>query len=193
MLHVITGSMRSGKSARLVDYTAFINDKNYKIFYPASLNKSEGYVISREGNKKAKAIKIFDINDLYNHIEDLEVVLIDEFQFLCSAKDIDDFMKFLEYCDTKNIDIYLFGLQLDYLSNSFDITQRVLPYADSIVMLTAICDYCGEPATRCLRVVDGKIDASPDSDTLVMESENVEYKSVCKKCYRNLTGLSAIK
>ena len=60
-------------------------------------------------------------------------------------------------------------------------------------MLTAKCDYCGNKASRCLRIVDGVIDSSEDSDLIVMEGLDVEYKSVCRNCYRKLTGLSAIK
>ncbi len=193
MLHVIIGSMRSGKSASLVDYTTFLKDKKFKVFYPASCNKCENFVVSREHDKRTKAIKIFEVKDLYNHIDNLDVILLDEFQFLCNSEQIDEFMAFLEYCDTHEIDVYLFGLQLDYMCRSFDVTQRVLPYADSIIVLNAKCDYCGKKASRCLRIVDDKIDVSPDSDTLLMESLNVEYKSVCRKCFRKLTGLSCIK
>lgn len=193
MLHIIMGSMRAGKSASLIDYTEFLKDKKYKIFFPASCNKEDGYVVSREDNKKAKAIKIFEISDLYNHVNGLDTVLIDEVQFLCGSYQIDELMKFLEYCDKKCIDVYCFGLQVDYLSRAFDVTQRLLPYADSVVVLTAKCDYCGNKASRCLRIVEGNIDSSEDSDLIVMEGLNVEYKSVCRDCYRELTGLSAIK
>ena len=193
MIHVIIGSMRAGKSASLIDYTKFLKDKKYKVFYPSSCNKCENFVVSREDNKKIKAVKIFEVKDLYNYIDGLDTILIDEYQFICASNEIDNFMDFLEYCDVKNIDVYLFGLQLDYMCRSFDVTQRVLPYADSVIVLNARCDYCGEKASRCLRIVDGNIDVSPDSNTIILEGSNVEYKSVCRKCFREKSGISAIK
>ena len=193
MIHVIMGSMRAGKSASLIDYTEFLKDKKYKIFFPASCNKEDGYVVSREDNKKAKAVKIFEIKDFYNYIDGLDTILIDEVQFLCNSYQIDELMKFLEYCDKKGIDVYCFGLQVDYLSRAFDVTQRLLPYADSVIVLNAVCDYCGKKASRCLRMIDVIIYSSEDSDLIIMEGLDVEYKSVCRNCYRELTGLSAIK
>lgn len=195
MISVITGTMASSKSKTLIDYTEFLKDKDkkYKIFVPACCQKKDGCVISRNDNREVKAVKIFNINDLYNNLDNCDVLIIDEVQFLVSTSEIDEFMLFLEYIDKKNIDLYMFGLNLDYLSNSFNLTERILPYADTIITLTAICDECGKPACRCLRYVDNELDINPNSETLLMESEKVIYKSVCRDCYRKLTGLNAIK
>lgn len=194
MIHLITGAMKAGKTKSLIEYTEILKDKKYKVFYPASCNKSEGFVYTRDGDRKFKATKIFEVNDLYNYICDLECIIIDEFTFLCNEYQIDDFMNLLEFCDKNNKDIYLFGITTDYLGRSFELARRVLPYCDSVLVLKSICDECGSlEGTRCVRIINGEIDASYDSDLIVMEGENVEYKSVCKKCFRELTGLDAIK
>lgn len=196
MLHIITGAMKAGKSKTLIDCTEMFKDnKNYKIFYPSCCNKKDGYIYTRYQDKKIKAIKIYEVNDLYQHLtNDIDCIFIDEFTFLCSENEIDSFMNILEYCDTKGIDVYLFGLTLDYLSRSFQTAQRVLPYCDTLTHLTATCEVCGsEHGTRCVRFVNGIIDSSVDSDLVQLESDNVEYKTVCRKCYRELTGLNAIK
>lgn len=193
MLHIITGTMCGGKSKTLIEYADKFKDKKVKIFYPACINKSEGYVYSRDKDRKIKATKIYELNDLYNHLNNCEIILLDEYTFYCSSNQIDDFMKFLEHCDKLDIDIYLFGLSLDYLSNSFEITSRVLPYADSIMVLNAVCDKCGAKASRQLRIVDGEIDVDDKYGVLLVESDNVRYMPLCRKCYRELTGLSAIK
>lgn len=193
MLHLCVGQMFGGKSAKLIDYTTMFKDKKYKVFYPASCNKEDGYVYSRDRDRKVKAIKIFDINDLYNNIEDCEVVLLDEYTFYCSDSHISEFMKFLEYCDIKDIDVYLFGLTLDYLSRPFDISEHILPYADDVITLQAICDECGAKATRQIRYVNGVLDTYEDNDVLQMESGNIVYKPVCRKCFRKITGLPAIR
>lgn len=192
MLHLIIGTMKASKSSTLIDYTIMFNDKKYTIFYPACCDKKDGYVVSRDNNKEVKAIKIFEIKDMYNYIQNVDIIFIDEFQFLTNNNS-KELMDFLEFCDRENKIVYLFGLSLNYMSEPFDITKDILPYADSVIVLTADCDICGKKATRCIRYIDGKLDSNPESNVLVMESSNVEYKSVCRECYRKITGLNAIK
>lgn len=194
MINAIIGSMRAGKTKALIDNISLLEDKVYKVFYPASCNKSEGFVYTRDGDRTLKATKIFEVKDLYNYVDKLDCVIIDEFTFLCNEHEIEYFMQFLEHCDTHNIDVYLFGITTDYLSRSFELARHVLPYCDNISVLKSRCDECGSnEGTRCVRFINGEMDASYDSDLIVMEGEQVEYKSVCKKCFRKLTGLKAIK
>lgn len=193
MLHLIIGTMKASKSSTLIDYTSMVQDKNYTIFYPACCDKKEGYVVSRDNNKQAKAIKIFEVKDMYNYIDNVDVIFIDEYTFFCTSGDTKEFMNFLEYCDRNNKIVYCFGLSLNYMSEPFDLTQRILPYADTIIVLSADCDICGRRATRCIRYIDGVLDDNPESNTLLMESSNVEYKSVCRDCYRKIMGINAIK
>ena len=195
MITATIGTMKSEKTFKLIKATEFLDmqHKKYVVFHPACCAKDEDGVVTRRGSQKAKAIKVFEIQDMYNHLKEVKVCLIDEFTFLCSENHIDDFMEFLEYCDINGIDVYLFGLSLDYMSNSLDIAQRVLPYCDYIDTVSARCEECGDTAKRCVRYINGELDNDPNSSLLIMEDKNVVYKSVCKKCYRELTGLPAIK
>lgn len=193
MLNLMIGTMKASKSSILIDMFKKYQEEKPIIFYPACCDKKDGYVVSRDKDKQAKAIKVFEVQDMYNYVDSTDLILIDEVQFIVGEKDLDEFMQFLEYCDRKNKRIFCFGLSLDYLSKSFIVTERILPYADTVTILSAYCDICGSTATRCIRYIDGVLDDNPDSDVLVMEGRNVEYKSICKKCYRELTGLNAIK
>lgn len=195
MLHLIVGTMASAKSKTLLNYVDNFQAQNKKVtvYVPVCCQRKDGYVTSRNDERKAKAVKIFNINDLYNNIGDSDILLIDEIQFLCTANQIDYFMSFLEYVDRRDIDVYMFGLNLNYLSQPFELTQRLFPYVDTILNLNAKCDICGKPACRCLRYVNGELDVNPESSTLLLESENVVYKSLCRKHYREITGLNAIK
>lgn len=194
MIEAIIGTMKSEKTSTLIDRVNEIKNKEVKVFYPSHCNKVDGYVYSRKDNKKLKGIKIFNISDLYNNINNTDVIFIDEVQFIVSSNNIDEFMNFIEYCDTKNIDVYLVGLQLDYMNNSFDIIQRVLPYTDKVTILTAKCEICGsDNAVRCVRYNGDALDCDPNSSLILLESDKVVYKSVCKDCYRKITSLPAIK
>lgn len=195
MIKAIIGPMFGSKSSRLIDIALDLEKegKKFKVFFPASCNKLDGYIYSRENDKKIKAIKVFDISDLYNNVNDCKIILLDEFTFMCTSQYIDEFMNFLDVMDERNIDVILAGLQLDYMGKSFDLTERVLPYCDEIVTTSAICEHCGKPASRQIRKIDGVIDTMENTPTLIMENENVVYIPLCRSCFRKLTGLTAIK
>lgn len=196
MLHVITGSMAGGKSSKLVDYTEMFQQqgKIFQVFYPAFLEKETDYVVSREDNKKVRATKVYKIGELYNLVKpNTDVVVIDEISFMCNEGEIDELMSILEHFDKLGKQIYLFGIALDYSAKSFPIMQRLLPYADTVIVLHAKCDICGEPAYRCVRYQNGVLDLDPNSDLLQMESDNVRYEILCKDCYRKITNTPAIK
>lgn len=195
MIKAIIGPMFGEKSSRLIDIANELEKegKKFKVFFPASCNKKEGFIYSRKDNKKIKAIKVFNISDLFNNINGEDVVLIDEFTFLCTSNHIDSFMDFLEELDKRNTDVILSGLQFDYLGNSFDLTREVLPFCDEIVITQATCEICGSPASRQVRKINGELDIYDNTPTLLMEDKNIVYMPVCRSCFRNLTGLSAIK
>lgn len=195
-IKAVIGAMKADKSKSLIEQAQLLQEIGItpKIFYPSFCNKYEGHVFSRSGNKKIRAIKVYEVADLFGNIsDDTKWVLIDEFQFICSRVETQDFVNFLEFCDKKGINVMLYGLAFDYMSNVFDVTQAVLPFCDKIEVKTAICECCGNDANRCVRYVNGQLDCDINSDLLVMEGEDVVYKSVCKDCYRKLTGFSAIK
>lgn len=195
MLKLVVGQMKSGKSARLIDYVDEFKklDIEFKVFYPASCNKVDGYVYSRDNNRSTKAIKVYTVDDLYNNLGDVKVVLLDEYTFYVSDSQVNEFMDFIEFCDKKGVDIYLFGLQLDYMSRGFDLAHRILPYADEVVVANAMCEICGGVASRQIRFIDGELDTDEEADTLQMESSDIVYKACCRKCYRELTGKPAIR
>lgn len=193
MISLFVGTMKSSKTSTLIDMADYMSEEKCIIFYPACCEKKSGYVVSRDKGKHAKAVKVYDINDLYNYVENYEHILIDEIQFLVNQNELDNLMDFLEMCDKKNKKVYLFGLPLDYMNRPFDITQRIMPYADSITFGVSVCEKCGSVATRCVRYINGELDLGENYDTLVMENADVCYQSLCKKCYRELTGLNAIK
>lgn len=195
MLKLIVGQMKSGKSSRLIDYVDEFREQGvkFKVFYPASCNKVDGYVYSRDNDRSTKAIKVYNVDDLYNNIDDAQVLLLDEYTFYVSDSQVNEFINFIEHCDKNGINVYLFGLQLDYMSRGFDLAHRILPYADEVIVANARCEFCGGVASRQIRFIDGKLDTDEEADTLQMESSDIVYKACCRKCYRELTGKPAIR
>ena len=189
MLKLIVGNVNSNKSLLLKEYYHnIVNQYKVKpiVYYPAECTNEMYQLLG--------ATKIFNISDLYNKLRDNKIVFIDEVQFITHRQYITDFMKFIEYCDTNSIDVYMFGLFLDYLGEPFEIITRVIPYVDEIITKNRICDICkNQNANMSLRYIYGVPDTDQISDTFLLESDDITYKSVCRDCFRKITGLKAIK
>ena len=75
MISLFVGTMKSSKTSTLIDMADYISEEKCIIFYPACCEKKSGYVVSRDKGKHAKAVKVYDINDLYNYVENYEHIL----------------------------------------------------------------------------------------------------------------------
>ena len=112
---------------------------------------------------------------------DFNILLIDEVQFF-KAKDIDALS---EIVDKKNIPVLCYGLKTDANGNLFEGTAKLMAIADEITEIVHPCK-CGEKATHHIRRVDGQVDTGGSS--IAVEKGNVTYESVCRKCWKLLTG-----
>lgn len=189
MIKLIVGNVNSDKSSLLQEYYQEISktlNEEPIVYYPAECTNND--------YKTLNSAKVFNITDLYNKLKDKKIIFIDKVQFITSRQYIDDFMNFIEYCDTKNIDIFMFGLFLDYLGEPFEIVTKIIPFVDEIITKNGKCDICGNNiANMSLRYIYGVPDTNQISDTFLLESNDITYKSVCRNCFRNITGLKAIK
>jgi thymidine kinase len=76
-------------------------------------------------------------------------------------------------------DVIAAGLNLDYRGKPCGTVENLLPYADQIISLSAVCYVCGEEATRMIRT------SEMEDRILVGGEEN--YKPVCKKHFKELS------
>ena len=81
-INVYTGPMKCGKTQKILDQAQRLEiaGKNIAVFKPVIDDRfGEGQIVSRNGSK-IKSIDIKDISEIENY--DVDVYLIDEFQFL---------------------------------------------------------------------------------------------------------------
>lgn len=102
-------------------------------------------------------------------------ILIDEAQFL-SKEHVKQLSDIVDYLD---IPVICYGLRTDFRNELFEGSEALLSIADKIEELKTICD-CGKKATCNMRIVNDRIIISGNQIVI----GDLEYRSVCRKCYK---------
>ena len=147
-LTVTCGPMFAGKSTALQsDIELFASP--YRIFKPELDTREQGRIILHNGSY-VDAIEI-DATDgsLSAHLDgDVKTVFIDEIQFFGSWITREIIYLILE----RNIDVHVYGLDLDYKGGAWPRMSELLPLADEVRKLKAVCQMCGKFASKTVRI-----------------------------------------
>lgn len=173
--------MGAGKSIDVLKVAYNYEERGHKVLIITSgLDDrfGEGVIATRIGiskeahtfNNETNLLKLFESLDYVP-----SCVLIDEAQFL--TKDQVD--QLTEIVDRLDVPVICYGLRTDFRNELFEGSKALLTLADKIEELKTICE-CGKKATCNMRIVDGKIATSGNQIFI----GNLEYKSVCRKCYK---------
>ncbi|MDD6879128.1 MAG: thymidine kinase [bacterium] len=182
-MHFKYASMNSGKSIDLIRTAYNYEENGYKVFIikPGIDTKAGNKISSRVGLERNTDL-VLNSNDslidkLYNKINDINCILVDEAQFL--AKDqVDELFIVSKSC---NIPVICYGLRTDFTMNSFEGSKRLLEICDELEEIPTLCK-CGEIARYVGRKVNGEYVLK--GDTVVIDgTSNVEYVPLCGYCY----------
>ena len=177
-IEVIMGCMFSGKSTELIRRLKRHRAINEKILVINSSKdtRSADSVIKTHNWETFACIKVFDLNSVFDIIKDdaYDVIAIDEAQFFTGLRD------FVELIGPTVKRIIIAGLDGDFLQRPFGEIFRVLPMADEVLKLHALCMECKDgtlaPFTKRY---------SEDTTTQELVGDHDIYKAVCKKCLGN--------
>lgn len=194
------GPMFGGKTSGWASDVRKMQIAKFKVvaFKPLKDDRySNEYVVTHDG-LKIKAINVKTFIDIVRYLEkhkDINVVAIDEFQFINSieesrtekllAGEIDtiDFLTnqftvndFIKWIINNNKTLIISGLDLDSDMIPFDNIKELLPYATHIFKHKAVCVDCGSDAT----ITHCKI--KKEERTTIGGSEIYEPK--CLNCWR---------
>ena len=179
---VITGPMFSGKTSRLIELLERERFAGRKVilFKPEIDTRSgESKVRTHKGAEldatvvrtgKAGVKAIFDVSSDYN------VIGIDEAQFWDDDSGLEETLNKL--ASMKKI-VYVSTLNKDYRGIPFNISEKLLAYADYIYSLTAVCTKCGEEAVFSQRMIDGTSKSGP---RIVIGGKEA-YQPRCRNCF----------
>lgn len=175
------GAMGSSKTA-----TALITKYNYEergmktwLIKPAADRRDGAYILRSRVGLTAEVEAISpekDIRKIYADHEKVNVILVDECQFMTEAQ-IDQLR---ELVDFENIPVLCFGLRTDFQGRLFSGSKRLFEVADSITEIKTMC-VCGSKATVNARIdSDGYI---VTEGAQLMLGGNDSYIAMCHKCW----------
>ena len=184
------GPMFSGKSTELIRqarrYRTIYKDRILMVNH--SLNKRYGstcVTTHDKGEWNENCVSVFSLADVHN-LEvwrKASVIMIEELQFFHDA--FDYVQHWVEECDKI---VIAAGLDGDYKREPFGDVLKLVPYADKIQKLSAICCYCGDGTPACFT----HRKQQRTNTTRVVVGAKATYTSVCRKHYRELNDDSAL-
>jgi thymidine kinase len=179
------GAMNCGKSTALMQVAHNYEENNKKVIVIKSIidTKGNNCLESRIGIKREVDILLKKDDTLDKYIKDykdIDCILVDEAQFL-STKQINELWKITK---TKDIPVICYGLKIDFRSNLFEGSKRLLELADVVEELITICS-CGKRAKFNARFINGKFTLKGNEVLIDGSKDNVVYRPMCGKCYLN--------
>lgn len=178
-LHFRYAAMNAGKSTALlqVAHNYETLGKQMLLVKPAVDLKGGDRIVSRLGVERPVDYLWRDGDTLPVSSADLDVILVDEAQFLTERQAND----LLDVATNAGITVIAYGLRTDFRGDSFPGAARLLSLAHEIEEIRTLCR-CGSKATMNLR----KINGVPvfDGDQVAIDDGTVEYESVCASCHR---------
>jgi len=173
-LELIVGPMYAGKSTELI---RIINRykclKKKIIIINHMFNNRYGSTGLTTHNKESidNCIIVDKLCNIDNDIIDnTDVIIIEELQFFQDAYNI-----ITNWCDIKHKTVIAAGLDGDFLKNPFGDVLKLIPHAEKITKLSALCKKCGDGtlAHFTKRITN-------DSQTTLVGSDDI-YEAVCRK------------
>jgi thymidine kinase len=171
-IEVICGSMFSGKTEELIRRMkrAQFANQNIKIFKPTIDNRYDDQLVVSHDANSIPSIVINNSVEIYNHVDNVNCVGIDEAQFFDA-----DLPKVCERLALKGIRVIIAGLDMDFMGRPFGQIPALLATAEYITKVHAICPHCGSLATHSYRL-------SQEKATVVL-GEKDKYEPRCRICY----------
>ena len=177
------GAMGSSKTAQALITKYNYEERGLKVWLlkPAADVRNGALTVMSRIGLQASALPVspeMDIRALYRGNEDVNVVIVDECQFLTEAQ-IDQLR---ELVDEKNVSVMCFGLRTDFQTKLFPGSRRLLEVADEITEIKTMCE-CGKKAT-----VNARIDSEGyvvTEGAQVFLGGNDSYVAMCHRCWRH--------
>ena len=178
-IEVICGSMFAGKTEELIRRITRIKyaNKEYVVFKPIIDNRYSNTDVVSHSMRKLASIPVNNAKEAKNYLNNLAkmpyAVAFDEAQFFDEG-----LIDLAENLANRGIRVIIAGLDLDFRGEPFGIMPSLLARAEYVTKLQAICQICGEPATRTQRIIDGK--PAHYNDPTILVSAKEKYEARCR-------------
>lgn len=181
-VEVITGSMFSGKTEELLRRLrrAEIAGQSVAAFTPAVDDRYGHETLGSHAGSTWEATVVDNEGDgaweITDALDGEEVVAIDEANFFDAP--------LVDVAETLAADgrrVIASGLDQTYRGEPYEPVPQLIATAEYVDKLQAICNVCGEPATRTQRLIDGEPAHVDEPTTLVGADES--YEARCRNCH----------
>jgi len=180
-LHVITGPMRSGKTAELIRLVrqASAEGRETRVFvHELGVQRDDGRLWSRNG-ESIKAVPVRSVVPILDAMFELRgtdaLIAVDEAHFF-TWDDAGLIARRSDWCT-----LVVAGLDSDFRGEPFDVITRLQQYAWRVTSLPATCARCGAPATRTQRLIDGQ--PAPWTSPVIVPGGDDMYEPRCVACH----------
>ena len=178
-IEIICGPMFAGKTEELIRRANRLQyaKKKYLVFKPTIDDRYSTTEIVSHSNYRKNSISIKHSNEILNYLtDDIDAVIIDEVQFFD-----ENVINVAEWLADKGLRVICGGLDCDFKGHPFKIVAELLARAESVTKLNAICNVCGQPATRTQRIIDGH--PAYEDDPIILVGATEAYEPRCRKCH----------
>jgi thymidine kinase len=181
-IEVICGSMFAGKTEELIRRIKRIDyaKKDVVVFKPRIDNRYSNEEVVSHSNLRAASIPISNSSEIMKHLDIKKLpyaVAIDEVQFFD-----DQVVNVCEFLADHGVRVIAAGLDMNFRGEPFGPMPLMLTRAEYVTKLQAICQVCGDPATRTQRIINGK-PANYD-DPIILVSAKESYEARCRHCHQ---------
>lgn len=179
-IEVICGSMFAGKTEELIRRVRRIEfaKKEVVVFKPIIDNRYSKDEVVSHLNNRTKSIPIDQAIEAWKYLSKLPyAVAFDEAQFFDAQ-----LVSVCEKLANKGVRVIVAGLDRDFRGEPFGVMPELLARAEYVTKLQAICQVCGEPATRTQRIIDGK--PAHYTDPIILVSAKEKYEPRCRHCHQ---------
>ena len=179
-LEVICGCMFAGKTEELIRRITRIRlaKKEVIVFKPVIDDRYAKIEVVSHSQRKVKSIPINNSSEILPNLTSKPyAVAIDEAQFFDEG-----LVDVIEKLANMGVRVIVAGLDLDFRGEPFGIMPEILARAEYVTKLHAICQVCGEPATRTQRLIDNK--PAYYDDPIILVSAQDKYEARCRHCHQ---------
>lgn len=141
-LHMVIGPMCSGKTTYLLNEYEKNKDDSIMICPSIDNRTRETGLWTHDGKTfSGRTLYVDKLRDAFEMIAQYNHILINEVQFIENVSE--DIVHIVE---RYNKTVHISGLDGDFNRKPFPFLSKLIPYADTVIKLTAKCDICGERA-----------------------------------------------
>ncbi len=180
-IEVISGNMFAGKTEELIRRLerSEIAGQEVQVFKPEMDDRySEECICSHNGSEwEAMKISSGQEHKMLSITEDVDVVAVDEANFFSQ-----DLVPVVQKLADLGYRVIVVGLDQTFRGEVFEPMGELMAVAKDVTKLTAICEVCGDDATRPQRFIDGE-PAPSDAPTVVVGGEET-YEARCRDCHK---------